>query len=109
MSSWKTGTVEWFNTERGYGKISRENGPDLWVYLDDIARPNNDLTLEEGLAVEFEVVADSRHGEVAKSVHAVGEPRQERATPHKATHCQGECSPDFKSRIQNTHGEIRSR
>nr|WP_330392649.1 cold-shock protein [Geosporobacter subterraneus] len=49
------GTVKWFNNEKGYGFISRENGEDVFVHFSAI---NTDgyKSLEEGQAVEFEVV-----------------------------------------------------
>ena len=49
-----TGTVKWFNSEKGFGFIQQENGPDVFVHYSSI-----DMTgyrsLEEGQTVEFEV------------------------------------------------------
>lgn len=49
-----TGTVKWFNSEKGYGFISREGGSDLFVHYSAI-EGSGYRTLEEGQAVEFEV------------------------------------------------------
>ncbi|MCT4619608.1 MAG: cold-shock protein [Marinisporobacter sp.] len=49
------GTVKWFNSEKGYGFISRENGDDVFVHYSAITMDGY-KTLEEGQAVEFEVV-----------------------------------------------------
>jgi cold shock protein len=48
------GTVKWFNAEKGYGFISREEGPDVFVHYSAI-QMNGYRTLEEGQRVEFDV------------------------------------------------------
>ena len=48
------GTVKWFNSEKGYGFISQENGDDLFVHYSEI-QSTGYRTLEEGARVEFEV------------------------------------------------------
>ena len=51
----KTGTVKWFNAEKGFGFISVQGEDDVFVHFSAI---NSDgyKTLEEGQEVEFEVV-----------------------------------------------------
>jgi cold shock protein len=49
------GTVKWFNSEKGYGFISRENGDDVFVHFSAI-QSNGFKTLEEGQRVTFDVV-----------------------------------------------------
>lgn len=50
-----TGTVKWFNAEKGYGFISQSDGqPDLFVHFSAI-RSSGYRSLEEGQAVEFDV------------------------------------------------------
>ncbi|WZL74483.1 cold-shock protein [Clostridiaceae bacterium 35-E11] len=49
------GTVKWFNGEKGYGFISRENGEDVFVHFSAIDMEGY-KTLEEGQEVQFEVV-----------------------------------------------------
>jgi CspA family cold shock protein len=50
-----TGTVKWFNTEKGFGFIAREGGPDVFVHFSAI-QSNGFKALAEGDRVEFEVV-----------------------------------------------------
>ena len=48
------GTVKWFNGSKGYGFISRENGPDVFVHYSAI-QSEGFRNLDEGQKVEFEV------------------------------------------------------
>ena len=50
-----TGKVKWFNNAKGYGFIEREGGSDVFVHFSAI-QGNGFRTLEEGQAVEFEIV-----------------------------------------------------
>lgn len=61
-----TGKVKWFNAEKGYGFIEREDGGDLFVHFTAI-QADGYRTLEEGQAVEFDVVQGER-GEQATNV-----------------------------------------
>ncbi|MBQ1487437.1 MAG: cold shock domain-containing protein [Lachnospiraceae bacterium] len=49
------GTVKWFNNQKGYGFISDESGNDVFVHFTGIVG-DGFKSLEEGAAVEFEVV-----------------------------------------------------
>ena len=49
------GTVKWFNNQKGYGFISDESGKDIFVHYSGIVS-DGFKTLEEGAAVEFEVI-----------------------------------------------------
>jgi cold shock protein len=53
------GTVKWFNSEKGYGFISREDGPDLFVHFSEIDG-NGYRSLEENQAVTFDVTQGPR-------------------------------------------------
>lgn len=61
-----TGKVKWFNAEKGYGFIEREDGGDVFVHFSAI-QGEGFKTLEEGQAVEFDVVEGTR-GEQAANV-----------------------------------------
>ena len=64
-----TGTVKWFNAEKGYGFISREDGPDVFVHYSAIQQTGY-RSLEEGQAVEFDV-GPGKKGEEAQNVRVV--------------------------------------
>ncbi|MFM7061571.1 MAG: cold-shock protein [Actinomycetes bacterium] len=64
-----TGTVKWFNAEKGYGFISREGGADVFVHFSAI-EGSGYRSLEEGQAVEFEV-GPGRKGEEAREVRVI--------------------------------------
>lgn len=55
MSTRQTGTVKWFNDAKGFGFITQENGPDLFVHFRSI-EGNGFKTLKEGQAVSFETI-----------------------------------------------------
>jgi CspA family cold shock protein len=50
----KTGTVKWFNIEKGYGFIQHDHGKDLFVHESDI-RGRGVRILHQGQVVEFGV------------------------------------------------------
>jgi cold shock protein len=65
-----TGTVKFFNAEKGYGFISLEGGDkDVFVHYSNI-QGSGYRTLEEGQKVEFDV-APGRKGDEAQNVRAV--------------------------------------
>ncbi|KRM54311.1 MULTISPECIES: cold-shock protein [Lacticaseibacillus] len=53
------GTVKWFNAEKGYGFITRQDGGDVFVHFSAI-QGDGYKTLEEGQAVTFEVEQSDR-------------------------------------------------
>ncbi len=55
MSDRQMGTVKWFNDSKGFGFISRDNGPDVFVHFRAI-QGSGFRTLQEGQKVSFKVV-----------------------------------------------------
>ena len=64
-----SGTVKFFNAEKGFGFISREGGDDVFVHVSNI-EGSGYKSLQEGDKVEFEV-APGRKGEEAQKVRVV--------------------------------------
>ena len=54
MSERITGTVKWFNSEKGYGFLSQEKGPDVFVHYSAI-EGSGYRSLTENQTVEFSV------------------------------------------------------
>jgi CspA family cold shock protein len=64
-----TGTVKWFNSEKGYGFITTDEGQDLFVHYSQIQKEGF-KSLDEGEAVSFDVV-DGDKGPQAANVEAL--------------------------------------
>ena len=64
-----TGTVKFFNAEKGFGFISREQGDDVFVHFSNI-QGDGYKTLTDGQRVEFDV-APGRKGEEAQNVRVI--------------------------------------
>ena len=64
-----TGTVKFFNAEKGFGFISREDGDDVFVHFSNI-QASGYKSLDEGQRVEFDV-APGRKGEEAQNVRVI--------------------------------------
>ena len=58
------GTVKWFNDTKGYGFITTDGQPDVFVHFSAI-EGNGFRTLHEGEQVEFEVKASDRGAEAS--------------------------------------------
>jgi len=60
-----TGTVKWFNTQKGFGFIQPDNGgPDVFVHISAVERAGMS-TLNEGQKISYEVLPDRRTGKSA--------------------------------------------
>ena len=64
-----TGTVKFFNDQKGYGFISRDDGEDLFVHFSNIDGKGY-RSLEEGQTVEFEI-GPGKKGDEALQVRVV--------------------------------------
>ena len=62
-----TGKVKWFSAEKGCGFIEREGGDDIFVHFSAIV-DEGFKTLNEGQAVEFEIVEGARGPQAANVV-----------------------------------------
>lgn len=60
-----TGTVKWFNYQKGYGFIQPQTGnKDVFVHISAVERAGMS-TLNEGQKVSFDIVADRKTGKSA--------------------------------------------
>jgi CspA family cold shock protein len=59
-----TGTVKWFNAEKGYGFVTTEEGLDIFVHFTAI-QGDGFKSLDEGQAIEFDVVEGDRGPQAA--------------------------------------------
>ena len=64
-----TGTVKWFNAEKGYGFIAEDGGPDVFVHYSAIDGTGY-KSLDEGDRVEFEV-SQGQKGPQADAVRKI--------------------------------------
>ena len=65
-----TGTVKWFNQEKGYGFLTQDGGgPDVFVHYSAVTGSGY-RTLEENQRVEFDIVQGNR-GPQAENVRAL--------------------------------------
>ncbi|MFE4030333.1 cold-shock protein [Priestia sp. YIM B13551] len=76
MAERQVGTVKWFNHEKGFGFITPENGPDLFVHFTAIERAKGTegvviKSLKEGQKVTF-VVVNGQRGMQAEMVRVLG-------------------------------------
>jgi CspA family cold shock protein len=64
-NSMNTGTVKWFNSQKGFGFIQPEDGgKDVFVHISAVERAGM-TTLNEGQKLSFEIVSDRRTGKSA--------------------------------------------
>ena len=66
-----TGKVKWFDADKGFGFLSQEDGPDVYVHAD--ALPEGTTTLKAGTRVEFGILS-GRKGEQAHQVRVLDAP-----------------------------------
>ena len=71
--STSTGTVKWFNAQKGFGFIQPAGGgEDVFVHISAVEKAGM-RTLREGQKISYEIVADRRSGKSsADNLHAAG-------------------------------------
>jgi CspA family cold shock protein len=62
-----TGTVKWFNAEKGYGFLQVEGGEDVFVHFSAI-QGEGFKSLDEGQSVEFEITEGNRGPQAANVI-----------------------------------------
>jgi CspA family cold shock protein len=70
MAAREKGTVKWFNNDKGFGFIQREQGDDVFVHFRAI-KSDGYRSLSEGQVVEFTVIQGQK-GPQAEDVTVVG-------------------------------------
>ena len=76
-----TGKVKWYDAEKGFGFLSREDGDD--VYVRSSALPDGVTTLKAGTRVEFGILS-GRKGDQAHQVRVLDAPRSVSAAQRQA-------------------------
>lgn len=66
MSNTITGTVKWFNDEKGFGFIEQQSGPDVFAHFSAIVSEGF-KSLQEGQQVEF-TVTQGQKGPQAENI-----------------------------------------
>jgi CspA family cold shock protein len=66
-----TGKVKWFNPDKGFGFIEREDGDDVFVHFSEI-QEEGFKTLDEGQEVEFEITTGNQGKPQASNVRKSG-------------------------------------
>ena len=55
-----TGTVKWFNDQKGYGFLTGDDGQEVFVHWTALDAPRNYASLRDGERVEFDTVQDAK-------------------------------------------------
>ena len=71
------GTVKWFNTKKGFGFITSEEGSDVFVHYSAIQKKSDEFaTLNENDKVEYEVVQGQKGAQASNVTVTEKAPRQ---------------------------------
>ena len=97
-----TGKVKWFDPAKGFGFLSHEDGPDVYVHSD--ALPEGVTTLRNGARVEFGI-AQGRRGDQALQVRLLDAPQSvQRNQAHQKRKSPEEMTPIVEDTIRLLDG-----
>jgi len=97
-----TGKVKWFDPAKGFGFLSHEGGPDVYVHSD--ALPEGVTTLRNGARVEFGI-AQGRRGDQALQVRLLDAPQSvQRNQAHQRRKSPEEMTPIVEDTIRLLDG-----
>ena len=97
-----TGKVKWFDAGKGFGFLSQESGPDVYVHTD--ALPEGTTTLKPGTRVEFGI-AQGRRGDQALQVRILEAPASvSRNQQHAKRRAPEEMAPIVEDLIKMLEG-----
>jgi len=91
-----TGKVKWFDAGKGFGFLSQEDGPDVYVHAD--ALPEGVEVLKPGTRVEFGI-AQGRRGDQALQVRILEEPASVSRNQHSAQRASQRRRPEEMTTI----------
>ncbi len=91
-----SGKVKWFDPAKGFGFLSQEDGPDVYVHAD--ALPEGVTTLKNGARVEFGI-AQGRRGDQALQVRLVDAPA---SVQRNQSHAKRKAPEDMVAIVEDT-------
>jgi cold shock protein len=97
------GRVKWFDVEKGFGFLSRDDGGDVFVHKG--ALPRGTEALQPGARVEFGV-AEGRRGEQALSVRLLDAPKRVAAARRSPEELHGMVE-DMIQLLDSVQGDLR--
>ena len=100
-----SGKVKWFNAEKGFGFLSREDGDD--VYVRSSALPDGVTTLKAGTRVEFGILS-GRRGDQAHQVRVLDAPASVSRAMRKKPEDMVPIVEDLIRLLENVGGAYRA-
>ena len=91
-----SGKVKWFDPAKGFGFLSQEDGPDVYVHAD--ALPEGVTTLKNGARVEFGI-AQGRRGDQALQVRVIDAPA---SVQRNQSHAKRKAPEEMVSIVEDT-------
>ncbi len=98
------GTVKWFNTRKGYGFISTDDGADIFVHYSNISGDGY-KTLVEGDSVSFDVVEGEKglraENVVPKAAQKTKPAQKSKPAPESEPASQSEEAPESEEAMES--------